>query len=118
MPYPPTATIPGTQLLTLGVETPIAQFEAIPAQHYQITVSLNQFVSGESIEFRFYTKRPQDGLFYQEGLPQTFAGQVGGGGPQGQKHFTVDFRAGIGVKITGLQTGGTARTVDWFAIRV
>ena len=118
MGYPPSTTIPGDQLLTLGVETQIAQFEAIPAQHYQITIGLEDFVNGESIEFRFYTKRPHDNQYYQEGLPVSFAGQAGGGGPNGQKHFTIDFRAGIGVRVTGLQTGGVAHTIEWFAIRV
>lgn len=116
MPFPALSVVPGTKLLVLGVETEVFKFEE--TKHFQCTISLNQFVNGESVEFRFYTKRPSDSLFYQEGLPVTFAGQVGGGGPNGQKHYTIDFRAGVGVRVTALQTGGSARTVDWFVLKV
>ena len=120
MGFPPSAIVPGTKPMVIGSEIEICKFENPVPKHYQITVSINQFIDSESIEFRFYTKRPQDSLFYQEGAPVTFNGNTaaGGGDANGQKHFTIDFRAGIGVRITGKQTGGVARTVDWFCINV
>jgi hypothetical protein len=116
MPFPAIQPVPGNKLMVLGSDETMFTFEDVA--HYQCDIALNLLVAGESLELRFYLKRQQDSLFYQAGAPVTITGSAGGGQANGEKTYSFPFVAGHGVRVTGKQTGGTARLIDWCVYKV
>jgi len=116
MPFPAIQPVPGNKLMVLGVETEMFAFSGV--NHYQCDIFTKLLVAGESLELKFYLQRQQDGLYYQSGAPVTITGSAGGGSANGEQIYSFPFVSSHGVRVTGKQTGGTARLIDWVVYKI
>jgi len=116
LPFPNIQPVPGDKPMVIGVETEMFAFSTL--NHYQCDISLEALVSGDTLVLRQYVRKQEDGLFYQVGPAVTITGQAGGGHSDGSKIYSFPMIAGLGVRVTGNQTAGVARTIDWCVYKV
>ena len=87
--------------------------------HYQFTINLTPLQAGEAITIQYFTKSPNDDEYYLEEPPVTFGpGPFPGTAEDERENYRIDFIAAKGIKVEAMQSNGTARTLNWYMVKV